>query len=139
VVNVQNPVEVIARQDKRIDSASTIALLQAVIAANPTKKRIHVYCDSASYYTSKQVTEWVATTPVVLHFLPVYSPNLNPIERLWKFMRSQVIDSVYYATLAQFRSSLLAFLGHLEPYRPQLERLLTLKFTIVQNQHLVAI
>lgn len=139
VVNSQNPVEVIARQDATIDSVSTIALLSAVLAVNADKRRIHVYCDSAGYYVSKQVSDWVADKPIELHFLPTYSPNLNPIERLWKFMRGQVIDSIYYPTFAEFRVRIMAFLGELEPYRVQLERLLVLKFAIVQNQSLVAI
>ena len=139
VVNVQNPVEVIARQDKTIDSVSTIALLTAVLAANGGKRQIHVYCDSARYYVSQQVSDWIADKPIKLHFLPTYSPNLNPIERLWKFMRAKVIDSIYYPTLAEFRERIMAFLGQLEPYRVQLERLLVLKFAIVQNQSLVAI
>jgi len=139
VVNGQNPVEVIAREDVTINSASTIALLTTVIAANPGKRRIHVYCDRATYYVSKQVREWVADKPIELHFLPTYSPNLNSIERLWKFMWGQVIDSIYYPTLAEFRTRIMAFLGQLEPYSIQLKRLLVLKFAIVQNQSLVAI
>lgn len=138
VVNALNPVEVIARQDKTIDSASTIALFEQILAANPTKQRIHIYCDSARYYVSKQVTDWVATQPIELHFLPGYSPNLNPIERLWKFMRQKVIDSVYYAEFSLFEQRIMAFLSELEPYRAQLERLLVLKFAIVNKQGLVA-
>lgn len=136
-LNVLNPVEVIARQDERINSDSTIALLAELVAAHPGK-HIHFYCDSARYYVSKQVAQWVADQPVTLHFLPAYSPNLNPIERLWKFMRQKVIDSVYYAEFSQFEQSVMAFLSQLEPYRVQLERLLVLRFAIVNKDGLVA-
>ncbi|WP_020601830.1 IS630 family transposase [Spirosoma spitsbergense] len=138
VVNGLNPVEVIARQDKTIDSFSTIALLEQVLGAN-AGKRIHVYCDSARYYVSKQVAEWVASKPITLHFLPGYSPNLNPIERLWKFMRQKVIDSTYYPDFALFEKQVMAFLGQLEPYRVQLERLLVLRFAIVNKDGLIAV
>ena len=139
VVNAQNPVEVIARQDVTINSSSTIALLSMVLKANPIKRQIHIYCDQATYYVSKEVSDWLVDKPIKLHFLPTYSPNLNPIERLWKFMRGQVIDSIYYPTLAEFKTRIMAFLGNLEPYSVQLKRLLILKFAIVQNQSLVAI
>lgn len=139
VVNALNPCEVIARQDLTINSDSTIALLEQVLAANPGKRLIHVYCDSARYYVSRQVKHWLADKPLRLHFLPPYSPNLNLIERLWKFMRQKVIDSTYYPTASQFRQAVLSFLSQLEPYRAQLERLLVLKFTIVQNRQLFAI
>lgn len=139
VVNALNPVEVIARQDKTIDSASTIALFEQILGANPTKRRIHIYCDSARYYVSKQVAEWVSDKPIELHFLPGYSPNLNPIERLWKFMRQKVIDSVYYPHFKLFQEGIMAFLEQLEPYRVQLERLLVLRFAIVDKDRLVAV
>lgn len=139
VVNALNPVEVIARQDTTIDSFSTIALFEQILAANPTKRIVHIYCDSARYYVSKQVAEWIADKPIELHFLPGYSPNLNPIERLWKFMRQKVIDSVYYPEFDRFKEQVMAFLGHLEPYRAQLERLLVLRFAIVNKDGLVEI
>jgi len=144
VLNALNPVEVIARQDATIDSASTIALFEQILAANPTKRRVHIYCDSARYYVSRQVAEWVADKPISLHFLPGYSPNLNPIERLWKFMPvrrcgQKVIDSVYYPEFKFFQERIMAFLGQLEPYRVQLERLLVLRFAIVNKDGLVAV
>ncbi len=139
VVNALNPVEVIARQDSTIDSFSTIALFEQLLAVNPTKRCIHIYCDSARYYVSKQVAEWLADKPIELHFLPAYSPNLNPIERLWKFMRQKVIDSVYYPDFKLFQAEVMAFLGQLEPYRVQLERLLVLRFAIVNKGGLVAV
>lgn len=139
VVNALDPVEVIARQDATIDSVSTIALFEQILAANPTKRVIHIYCDSARYYISRQVAEWVAEKPIELHFLPSYSPNLNPIERLWKFMRQKVIDSVYYPVFSVFKDAVMAFLSQLEPYRIQLERLLVLRFAIVNKDGLVAV
>lgn len=88
---------------------------------------------------SKQVADWLIGKPIKLHFLPSYSPNLNPIERLWKFMRQKVIDSVYYPDFTLFKAKVMAFLGQLEPYRVQLESLLVLRFTIVKNDGLVAV
>lgn len=48
--------------------------------------KIHIILDQTGYYRSqpfKQHTEYIG---IQLHYLPPYSPNLNPIERLWKVM-----------------------------------------------------
>ncbi len=109
VVNALNPVEVIARQDTTIDSLSTIALFEQILVANPNRRLIHSYCDSARYYVSKQVVAWLVEKPIELHFLPGYSPNLNPIERLWRFMGQKVIDSEYYRGFTNFKDAVMAF------------------------------
>jgi len=46
-------------------------------------------------------------------FLPPYSPNLNPIERLWKFMNEQVINNRYYKEFKSFRKQVMRFLSGL--------------------------
>ena len=99
----------IARQEATIDWVSTSALFEQILAANPDKRVIPICCDSAPYYISRQVAEWVAEKPIELHFLPSYSPNLNPIERLWKFMPAKVIDSVYYPVFSVFKDAVMAF------------------------------
>jgi hypothetical protein len=53
VVNALNPVELIAHQDKTIESGSTIALFEQILAVNPGK-RFHVYCDSTRYYAVRR-------------------------------------------------------------------------------------
>ncbi len=54
-------------------------------------------------------------------------------------MRQKVIDSVYDPAFDLFKERVMAFLGHLEPYRVQLERLLVLRFAIVNKDGLVEI
>ena len=78
------------RFDITIDAASTIALFQQIEKANPNARRIVVICDNARYYRSKAVQEYLTTSRIHLEFLPAYSPNLNLIERFWKFFKRQV-------------------------------------------------
>ena len=47
--------------------------------------------DNASYYHSKEVKAFVKTSKVELVYLPAYSPNLNLIEHLWKFLHKEVL------------------------------------------------
>lgn len=48
-----------------------------------------------------------------MHFLPPYSPNLNPIERLWKWMRERVMYNTYYEHFEDFKSAIIGFLKNL--------------------------
>jgi putative transposase len=56
-------------------------------------QKIHVICDNAKFhYDCWEVWEFFARNPdrVVLHFLPKYAPELNPIERVWWILHEQV-------------------------------------------------
>jgi transposase len=68
-----------------------------------------------------------------MHFLPSYSPNLNPIERLWKLMNEQ-LHNKYFERFKGFRDAVLGFLqGLLDPpdvIREVLERRITDRFRV---------
>lgn len=62
-------------------------------------------------------------------FLPSYSPNLNLIERFWKFVKKQCLYSKYYADHPAFQQALLTCIAQAPTqYRAELASLLTLKF-----------
>ena len=42
-------------------------------------------------------------------FLPAYSPNLNPIERVWKFFKKNVLENKFYKTFSEFKSAIELF------------------------------
>ncbi len=56
---------------------------------------------------------YLETSRIRLHFLPPYSPNLNPIERLWKWMKERVIYSTYYQEFEDFKSAIFGFFAML--------------------------
>ena len=58
-------------------------------------------------------------------FLSAYSPNLNLIERLWKLMRKEVIGTHFYRTFEEFRQKIWAFFEHIEPYKQEVETLIS--------------
>ena len=73
---------------------------------------------------------------VVLVFLPSYSPNLNLIERLWKFVKKKVLYGKYYERAALFREAIEGCLGkvnHDPQYKRELKSLLTLQFQTFPN------
>lgn len=119
------------RFDDTINAASTIALFQQLEAANPTAFRIIVICDNARYYKAKVVSAYLENSRIELVSLPPYCPNLNLIERLWKFLKRQVLHNQYYETLERFKSACKDFFTELEFFKPQLRTLLTENFQII--------
>jgi transposase len=101
--------QVVTQEDKTLNAVATISFLKKIEDACPDKNRIYVYCDNAPYYRNKDVTKYLETSKIQLHFLPPYSPNLNPIERLWKWMKERVIYNTYYEFFDEFRSAVFGF------------------------------
>jgi len=85
------------------------------------KKENLYLADRASYFTANLVKEWIKNSTVELIYLPAYSPNLNLIERLWKFLRKKVIDAEYYETFALFRTKVLSFFEHIDDHIDELD------------------
>ena len=100
---------VLIREDKTLNAESTIQFFQKIEEAYPSKHKIHIFCDNAPYYRNKMVKQYLETSRISLHFLPPYSPNLNPIERLWKWMRERVLYNSYYQEFDDFRSAVMGF------------------------------
>ena len=115
-----------------INAQSTIALFKEVMRQQPLGF-IYIILDNARYYRSEMVTEFVSrNTRIRLMFLPPYSPNLNVIERLWRFFKKNVTYNTYYEEFAVFRKYCLNFFKNLKKYRLQLETLMTDNFELIQ-------
>jgi transposase len=92
-------------------------------------KSLSIVLDNARYQRCKMVTEMANSLNVELLFLPSYSPNLNLIERLWKFIKKKSLNSRYYATFTDFQAAILKALDCCnEEWRLEMESLLTLEF-----------
>ena len=101
--------KVLIQEDKMLNAEATIGFFREIEAAYPRKKKVHIFCDNAGYYRNKAVTEYLQTSKIKLHFLPPYSPNLNPIERLWKWMKECVIYNTYYREFEDFKLAVFGF------------------------------
>jgi transposase len=90
-------------------------------------ERITVYVDNARYFHARLVKAHLQGKRVVFVYLPPYSPNLNLIERLWKFCKKKVLRW-FYPTLAQFTLAIDAFFADLGSYKDELSTLMTENF-----------
>ena len=117
-----------------IDAASTIRLLESIMAAWPMTALIHVYLDNARYHHAKLVSSWLERPGcrIKLHFIPAYCPHLNPIERLWGVMHKNITHNKTYATCAQFADATLEFLRESVPRKwPQFRSSITDNFRVI--------
>jgi transposase len=111
-----------------INGQQFVNFLRLLRAAHPETERFILYLDNAKYYHAAVVKEWLARHPEFhLEPLPAYSPNLNLIERLWKFLRKKAFTR-WHQTFEDMEAAVSAVLDHLEKYREELTTLMTEKF-----------
>jgi transposase len=114
--------------DSYINAASVCELLEKIaLLGLPTP--ITVVMDNARYQRCRLVCERAKQLDIELLFLPPYSPNLNLIERLWRFVRKECLYSHYYEHFALFKQALTQCLAETTGrHQAALHRLLTLEF-----------
>lgn len=116
---------------ENINQDTVIELLQRLRAKHPGDGKIYLVLDNASYNKALRVRAQAQASQIVLKFQPPYSPNLNLIERLWKFMRKKFCKDKYRGTFNEFREKLDAFFANLDQYRTELASLLAENFELV--------
>ena len=103
-----------------VDRNSTICLIEAVEQAYPLASKILMIVDNAPYHFAPEVKTYLKTSRVQLVPLPSYSPNLNLIERLWKFFKKKVLYNQYYKNLADFRQACISFFRNIDHIRQEM-------------------
>ena len=123
--------EVIIQTDDTINAQSTLKLFQTLEKKHPMADTIFITLDNTRYYKNLLIAEYLETSKIKLLFLPAYSPNLNLIERLWKFMRKTILYNQYYEKFADFKQAVMQFFEHINQYDDKLASLLTRNFQII--------
>lgn len=134
LLNAYNVTDVIAHECESVNAESTREIYRAALEKHPEASDIYIISDNARYYHNKELKEWIKGTRIRQIFLPPYSPNLNLIERLWKFMRKKVINTGFYRTKEEFRRAIRNFFDNIGKFKEELESLLTLKFRLCNSQ-----
>lgn len=123
--------KVVIEESEWINAQSTLGLFKKVLKEQP-KGMIYIVLDNARYYRSQIVREFLKDhSRIKLMFLPPYSPNLNVIERLWRFFKKKTLYNTYYEHFSHFRRSCLKFFNTIEIYQSELRTLMTDKFQII--------
>lgn len=123
--------DIITRTADVTDAGSICELLRAIKAKNPEERELVLVMDNARYNRSQKVKELAIELGIHLFYLPPYSPNLNPIERLWKFFKKKVMYNQYYESVREFTEACGRFFKYVRKYRDELSSLLTDNFQIV--------
>lgn len=106
--------EAITGQYDTINAESIINFLDKV-RFQYGSTRVHLILDQAGYHRAVSVTEYAEKLNIKLHFLPPYSPNLNPIERLWKVMNEKVRNNRFFKSSKDFKDSIQYFFDDILP------------------------
>lgn len=110
-------------------NAESICLMLLKLDALSLDVPITVVLDNARYQKCKVVFALAQALNIELLYLPSYSPHLNLIERLWKFVRNQCLYSKYYANFDDFKDAIETCIEQANTtHKASLETLLTLNF-----------
>ena len=111
-----------------ITSASVVALLEKSHEKFNDLPITRVL-DNAAYQRCALVREKAEALGIQLLFLPPYSPNLNLIERLWKFVKPECLNSIYFEQFSGCSEAITKCLNETSTvHKSRLDTLLTLKF-----------
>jgi transposase len=124
--------ELIYREEETIDAKSTALLLVDILNRYPKAGTIHVILDNAGYNRSKIVGLFKKHSRLNLIFLPPYCPNLNIIERLWRYFHKTVTFNRHYPAFKDFKKAALDFMSNISKYKEDLITLLTEKFYVIE-------
>jgi len=124
--------------DTVIDAMAVCELLRK-LSARYAGLPLTLVLDNARYQKCEVVRLLAAELKIELLYLPSYSPNLNLIERLWKFVKKEVLTCRYYEDFARFKAAIMDCLEGIEgKHKEAIASLLTLNFQTFDNPQLLA-
>src|SRR3984957_10643012 len=130
--------------DKNLNAQSLIELFTLMMARHPETKLFRIYLDNARYQHAVVLKEWIEHmkqergVTFDLKYLPAYSPNLNLIERLWKFLRKEALQK-WHPTFEAMQKAVADVLDHLDRYESELATLLTERFHLTPRIETVVV
>jgi transposase len=116
-------------------TATTVCELMQLLVTQHPGIPITLVLDNARYQRCHLVQDLAARLGVQLEFLPSYSPNLNLIERVWKFVKKECLSSHYYDNFEEFKTSIVTCLDELgTKHRAAMTTLITRNFQLFDDQ-----
>lgn len=105
-------------------TASEVCDMLRKIATEYKGREVHLVLDNARYQKCQAVRELAGQLGIHLEYIPPYSPNLNLIERLWKFVKGE-LSSKYYSDFGTFRQKIDSIISSTDrDNKPKIDRLM---------------
>jgi transposase len=143
-LNVLGAIDAVTRElttvinDTVINAEAACELLRR-LSARYAGLPLTLVLDNARYQRCEAVQRLAEELRIELLFLPAYSPNLNLIERLWKFVKREVLSCRYYEDFARFKAAIVGCLDQAEgEHRSAIASLLTLQFQTFDEPQILA-
>ena len=130
--------KIVYKQSDTVNEASIQTFLYHLRRQHPGRYKVHIIWDNAGYHCSKVVQAFAKELGIEIHYLPPYSPNLNPIERLWKILHEQVTRHCYYESFADFTEAVRHFFRHIGKKKVLLRSRITDNFQMIEAPNLAS-
>jgi transposase len=118
-------------------TATEICQMLKLVASEYHGKKIHIVLDNAKYQKCEMVTSLARELAIELVYLPPYSPNLNLIERLWKFTKGK-LRVKYYSDFTTFKDAINSIINSVDSvFKEQVSQLIGEKVQLFDNLELV--
>lgn len=126
--------DVTAHVSETINAQSVMEFFDRIQIKYDKARQIFIIVDNARYYKNKDVQAYLKRPEcrIRLIFLPSYSPNLNFIERLWKFLRQKIIGVKYREKFKEFEYDVMQFFDHIKEYETELRPFIGTKLHLIE-------
>jgi transposase len=135
IIGAINPVSfepTVILTEENCSSEVIEAILEEIKIQYCKAKTICIILDNAKYQRSSNVQITAKFFNIDLVYLPPYSPNLNLIERLWRYFKKEVMKNKYYSDYSTFENAVENFFAKFEDRIEDLKTLLNFKFGIIK-------
>jgi transposase len=131
--------ELVSVTNTTVVNALTMCELLGKIAAKGLSGPVTVVLDNARYQKCALVKDLAEKLGITLLHLPSYSPNLNLIERLWRFIKREALYGRWHPAFADFKAAIEGTISELGgKHKDKLASLMTLKFQVFDKVSLLA-
>jgi len=114
-----------------VDKDVTKAALKNIRESYNDEKEIVIIMDNAKYNRAYIVQEYAKELNINIKYLPTYSPNLNLIERVWKFLKKK-LKNKYIEKFDDFKILINDFCKNFDSYQNEISKLISDRIQIIK-------